>query len=79
MHLVEHARAAIRAAGLETTEQPVRGGTDGALLTFMGLPCPNICTGGENFHGKFEFIPVQKLYKVSDILLELLTNEELYK
>lgn len=78
-HLIENAEKAMKECGIEPEIIPIRGGTDGARLSFMGLPCPNICTGGENFHGKFEFIPVQKLYKVSDILLELLTNEELYK
>ena len=77
--IIERLRRAMENSGVTPEIIPIRGGTDGARLSFMGLPCPNICTGGENFHGKFEFIPVQKLYKVSDILLELLTNEELYK
>ena len=77
--IIERLRRAMENSGVTAEIIPIRGGTDGARLSFMGLPCPNICTGGENFHGKFEFIPVQKLYKVSDILLELLTNEELNK
>ena len=51
---------------------PIRGGTDGAKLSFMGLPCPNICTGGQNFHGKFEYIPVEDMEKVVEILVAIL-------
>ena len=79
IQLIHKAIAAFEKNGIPARTVPIRGGTDGAQLSFKGLPCPNIFAGGENFHGKFEFIPVQKLYKVSDILLELLTNEELYK
>ena len=50
---------------------PIRGGTDGARLSFKGLPCPNLCTGGHNFHGRFEYIPVQSMEKMADILVEL--------
>ena len=71
MHLVEHARAAIRAAGLEPTEQPVRGGTDGALLSFMGLPCPNLGTGGFNFHGVYEFITAERMDRAVQVLVNL--------
>ena len=71
MHLVEHARAAIRAAGLEPTEQPVRGGTDGALLSYMGLPCPNLGTGGFNFHGVYEFITAERMDRAVQVLVNL--------
>ena len=70
-HLVENARKAIRAAGLEPIETPVRGGTDGARLSYMGLPCPNLCTGGYNYHGKYEFIPVDSLQKTAEILVKI--------
>jgi tripeptide aminopeptidase len=53
---------------------PIRGGTDGARLSYMGLPCPNICTGGENFHGRFEYIPVEDLEKITKLLVEILTS-----
>lgn len=68
MHLIENARTAIRAAGLEPITQPIRGGTDGARLSFMGLPCPNLGTGGYNFHGPYEFITVEGMDKSVEIL-----------
>ena len=60
--------------GLVPTSCAIRGGTDGANLTFMGLPCPNICTGGENFHSRFEFLSVQSLHKVVEIVERLIIN-----
>ena len=68
MHLIDNARAAIRSAGLEPITQPIRGGTDGARLSFMGLPCPNLGTGGYNFHGPLEFITVEGMDKSVEIL-----------
>ena len=68
MHLIENARTAIRATGLEPITQPIRGGTDGARLSFMGLPCPNLGTGGFNFHGPYEFITVEGMDKSVEIL-----------
>ena len=70
-HLVENARKAIRAAGLEPVETPVRGGTDGATLSYMGLPCPNLGTGGFNFHGPCECITAEKMDQCTEILLNL--------
>lgn len=70
-HLIENARAAIRAAGLEPVEEPVRGGTDGAMLSFKGLPCPNLGTGGFNFHGVCECITVEKMDQATEILVQL--------
>ena len=67
---------AIRAAGLEPIETPVRGGTDGATLSYMGLPCPNLGTGGFNFHGPCECITAEKMDQGVEILLNLV---ELYK
>ena len=75
-HLVENARKAIRAAGLEPIETPVRGGTDGATLSYMGLPCPNLGTGGFNFHGPCECITAEKMDQGVEILLNLV---DLYK
>ena len=60
-HLIDNARAAMQAIGVTPVTMPIRGGTDGATLSYMGLPCPNICTGGANFHGRFEYIPVQSM------------------
>ncbi len=70
-HLIETAKAAMEALGIAPIIIPVRGGTDGARLSYMGLPCPNLCTGGYFFHGKRELIPVQSLEKVSALLLEI--------
>ena len=75
-HLVENARTAIRAAGLEPIETPVRGGTDGATLSHMGLPCPNLGTGGFNFHGPCECITAEKMDQSVEILLNIV---DLYK
>ena len=75
-HLVENARKSIRAAGLEPIETPVRGGTDGATLSYMGLPCPNLGTGGFNFHGPCECITAEKMDQCTEILLNLV---DLYK
>ena len=65
--------------GIEPLVVPVRGGTDGARLSYMGLPCPNICTGGHNFHGKFEYIPVQSMEKTVEILLEVVSSYSNWK
>ena len=71
MHIVERACAAMRCVGIEPRIVPIRGGTDGAKLSFMGLPCPNLCTGGQNFHGKFEYIPIEDMEKVVDLLVAI--------
>jgi tripeptide aminopeptidase len=76
MEIVERAERAMRACGVEPTAVPIRGGTDGAMLSCMGLPCPNLSTGGFNFHSRFEFIPVQAMDKMADILVELVRAEE---
>ena len=73
MHIVERAKAAMEAAGIQPHIVPVRGGTDGARLSFQGLPCPNLCTGGENFHGRFEYIPVEDMELCVDMLVGILT------
>lgn len=71
MHLVENASAAMKELGIEPIISPIRGGTDGARLSFMGLPCPNLCTGGENFHGKYEYACVQSMEKVTELLIKI--------
>ena len=69
--ILDYARQAYRALGLEPIEVPVRGGTDGSRLSYMGLPTPNLFSGGHNFHGRFEYLPVQSLEKVTEMLVEL--------
>ena len=74
MHIVEKAKAAMMEAGMDPVEVPIRGGTDGARLSYEGLPCPNLCTGGENYHGRFEYIPVEDMEKCVKMLISILTN-----
>lgn len=71
MFLIDYAKEVMVELGIEPIITPIRGGTDGARLSFMGLPCPNLCTGGENFHGKFEYISVQAMEKVWEMLVKL--------
>ncbi|WP_186565198.1 peptidase T [Lawsonibacter celer] len=75
MYLIHRARAAMTAVGVEPAVVPVRGGTDGARLSYMGLPCPNLGTGGINFHGVHEYIPVNALEKMTDVLVNLVKSE----
>ena len=74
MYVVERAKKAMIAAGMEPREVPIRGGTDGARLSYEGLPCPNLCTGGENYHGRFEYIPVEDMESCVKMLVEILTT-----
>ena len=69
MHLVDNAAEAMRELGIEPVVSPIRGGTDGARLSFMGLPCPNLCTGGENYHGRYEYACVQSMLKTTQLLI----------
>ncbi len=71
MHIVELAREAMERAGVEPKVLPIRGGTDGARLSYMGLPTPNIFAGGHNFHGRFEFIPIQSMQKAVEVILQI--------
>lgn len=59
---------------IEPKVVPIRGGTDGARLSFEGLPCPNLCTGGENFHGRFEYIPAEDMERITQLLAVMLWN-----
>ncbi|MBQ3529017.1 MAG: peptidase T [Oscillospiraceae bacterium] len=74
MYVVERALKAMENVGMTPKTVPIRGGTDGARLSFEGLPCPNLCTGGENFHGRFEYIPVEDMEHTVKLLVEILTT-----
>ncbi len=71
MELVHNAMKAMENLDITPKVEPIRGGTDGARLSFMGLPCPNLCTGGHNFHGRYEFITAEAMQKCSDLILEI--------
>ena len=73
-HIIEKAVKAMEDAGVKPNIRPIRGGTDGARLSFMGLPCPNIFAGGHNFHGKYEYLPVQSMEKASEVILNIIRN-----
>ncbi len=73
-HIVEKAIEAMKMAGIKPKVQPIRGGTDGAKLSFMGLPCPNIFAGGLNFHGKMEFIPLESMEKAAEVIINLVKS-----
>ena len=71
MHIIETAEKAMREAGVEPHVVPIRGGTDGAQLSFKGLPCPNIFAGGENFHGRYEYVPIRSMEKAAEVIVNL--------
>ena len=71
MDIVDLARDAYKAEGLEVNEDPVRGGTDGSQLTYMGLPCPNIFAGEENMHGRYEYTVLESMYKAVDVMIKM--------
>ena len=71
--IVEKAMRAMEMANVKPKVQPIRGGTDGANLSFMGLPCPNIFAGGHNFHGKYEYIPLESMMKATEVILNIIT------
>ena len=76
-YIVDIASEAIRQAGVEPKVKPIRGGTDGAQLSFKGLPCPNIFAGGHNFHGKYEFVPIQSMEKATEVaknIIKIIAN-----
>lgn len=70
-HVVQNALDAMEAIGITPRIDPIRGGTDGARLSYMGLPCPNLFTGGHNYHGRYEFIPVESMEKAVSLLVEI--------
>ncbi len=73
MFIVERAKKAMEAVNIQPVIVPVRGGTDGARLSYMGLPCPNLCTGGANYHSRFEYVPVEDMERITEMLVQLLT------
>ncbi len=74
IHIIDLAKRSMEELGIEPHIRPIRGGTDGAKLSFKGLPCPNLFTGGHNFHGKFEYIPVQSMEKARDLIVRIIEN-----
>ena len=76
MFIVERAKKAMEAVGITPVTVPIRGGTDGARLSYMGLPCPNLCTGGANYHSRFEYIPTEDMERITSMLVQLLTQAE---
>jgi tripeptide aminopeptidase len=78
MHIIDLAFDAMNQVGVTPNVKPIRGGTDGARLSFEGLPCPNIFAGGHNFHGRFEYVPVQSMEKAMQVIvkiIEILANK----
>ena len=72
--IVDRAREAMLSVGIDPIVVPIRGGTDGARLSFMGLPCPNLCTGGNNFHSRFEFASVESMDKITELIVKICEN-----
>ncbi len=71
MHIVDIAEEAMEMAGIKAMIKPIRGGTDGSQLSFMGLPCPNIFAGGHNFHGRYEYVPVESMLKAIEVIVNI--------
>ena len=71
MHVVEIAKQAMEQSGVEPKIKAIRGGTDGARLSYEGLPCPNVFAGGHNFHGPFEFVPINSMLKAVDVIINI--------
>ncbi len=74
MYVVDRLTDAMKECGVQPRIMPIRGGTDGARLSYMGLPCPNMCTGGENFHGRYEFVSVESMEKITEIIIKIMTK-----
>ena len=74
MHVIDLAFEAMKQVGVTPNVKPIRGGTDGARLSFDGLPCPNIFAGGHNFHGRFEYVPVQSMEKAMQVVVKIVEN-----
>lgn len=82
MHIVDLAEKAMKQVGIKPLIKPIRGGTDGCRLSFMGLPCPNIFAGGHNFHGKYEYVPVESMQKAVEVIVKIVAlnaNREIPK
>ena len=71
MHIVDVAREAMEELGIEPIVKPIRGGTDGSQLSYMGLPCPNIFAGGHNFHGRYEYVPLESMIKATEVIVKI--------
>jgi len=71
MHIVEIAEKAMIEANIKPLVKPIRGGTDGSQLSYMGLPCPNIFAGGHNFHGRYEYVPVESMQKAIEVIVNI--------
>ncbi len=71
MHIVDIAEEAMLTLGIKPLIKPIRGGTDGSQLSYMGLPCPNIFAGGHNFHGKYEYVPLESMVKAVDVICKI--------
>lgn len=72
IHVVDLAYKAMEMAEIEPKVKPIRGGTDGAQLSFKGLPCPNLFAGGHNFHGRYEFVPIQSMHKAKEVIINII-------
>ena len=70
-HIVEIAKKAMEDIGIKPIIKPIRGGTDGSQLSYMGLPCPNIFAGGHNFHGRYEYVPVESMQKAIEVIVNI--------
>jgi tripeptide aminopeptidase len=71
MHIVDIAEEAMKQVGIEPLIKAIRGGTDGSQLSYMGLPCPNIFAGGHNFHGRYEYVPVESMIKATEVICKI--------
>ncbi|NNJ81847.1 MAG: M20/M25/M40 family metallo-hydrolase, partial [Flavobacteriaceae bacterium] len=71
MHIVDLAEEAMKQAGITPIIKPIRGGTDGSQLSYMGLPCPNIFAGGHNFHGRYEYVPLESMQKAVEVIVNI--------
>lgn len=74
MFIIDRAKAAMESVGITPSVNPIRGGTDGSRLSFMGLPCPNLCTGGYNFHSRFEFVSVEAMDRISELVVRIVED-----
>ena len=71
MHIVDIAEDAMKALDIEPLIKPIRGGTDSSQLSFMGLPCPNIFAGGHNFHGRYEYVPLESILSATEVICKI--------
>ena len=72
--MIEDAKNAMKKLSIIPKISPIRGGTDGASLSFKGLPCPNLCAGGHNFHGKYEYVCAESICSITELLIEISTG-----